>query len=64
MEFNKSMYKTEFDKLLQNRSDKKFFIKKSTAIFKINKFSKKGNDSLDLARFIKDSNQAAKVTGP
>lgn len=60
MEFDKEQYKKEFDKLLKTKSDKKFFIKKSTTTFKINKFSKKGKDSLDLARFVKESNQKAR----
>ena len=60
MEYNKEKYKAEFNKLLKLKSDRKFFIRKSTDTFKINKFIQKGNDSLDLARSIKDSKAKAK----
>tara|TARA_Y100000310_G_scaffold335186_1_gene416616 strand:- start:233 stop:406 length:174 start_codon:yes stop_codon:yes gene_type:complete len=55
MEFDKEHYKEEFEKLLKKKEDKKFYIKKSSSIFKINKFVKKGTDSLELAEFIKNS---------
>lgn len=60
MEFDKKHYKEEFEKLLKRKEDKKFYIKKSSAIFKINKFIKKGTDSLELANYIKDSDKSAK----
>ena len=50
MEFDKEQYKTEFEKLLKTKPDKKFFIKKSSSSFKINKFAKKSIDSLELAK--------------
>ncbi|MBU0666185.1 MAG: hypothetical protein KKB65_01055 [Nanoarchaeota archaeon] len=60
MEFDKETYKEEFEKLLKRKEDKKFYIKKSSSIFKINKFVKKGTDSLELAEFIKKSDKSAK----
>ncbi len=60
MEFNKEYYKSEFEKLLKLKTDGKFFIKESNASFKIGKFAKKGRDSFDLARFIKNSKEKAK----
>ena len=60
MEFNKDYYKEEFSRLLMEKSKTKFFIKKSKNIFKINKFIKKGVDSLELANNIKELNQDAK----
>ena len=58
MELNE--YKEEFEKLLAENGKKKFFIKESNASFKINKFVKKGRDSLSLANHIKNSNENAK----
>ena len=60
MEFDKEFYKEEFEKLLKKKEDRKFYIKKSSAIFKINKFIKKGADSLELANYIKNSDKGAK----
>jgi uncharacterized protein (UPF0332 family) len=60
MEFDKETYKEEFGELLKRKEDKKFYIKKSNSIFKINKFVKKGTDSLELAEFIKNSDKPAK----
>jgi len=60
MEFDKAFYKKEFDRLVSLKSERKFFIKKSNASFKINKFAKKGSDSLELANFINNSKQNAK----
>jgi len=60
MEFDKEFYKKEFEKLLKKKNGKKFYIKKSSAIFKINKFVKKGTDSLELADYIKNSDKGAK----
>jgi uncharacterized protein (UPF0332 family) len=60
MEFNKKRYQQEFNKLLKLNLERKFFIKESNLTFKVSKFSKKGRDSLDLAKFIKNSNQKAK----
>lgn len=59
MEFNKEDYKKEFEKLLARKDSKKFFIRESRAIFKINKFVRKGVDSLSLAKFVKESDQSA-----
>ena len=60
MEFDKEHHKEEFEKLLKKKEDRKFYIKKSSAIFKINKFIKKGTDSLELANYIKTSDKGAK----
>ncbi len=60
MEFNKEEYKKEFERLLKLKGERKFFIKKSSDTFKINKFIKKGTDSLELADSIRNSKQAAK----
>lgn len=60
MGFNKKFYKEEFNKLLNKTKDKKFYIKKSNTMFKINRFIKKGTDSLELINYIKDSNKTAK----
>lgn len=60
MEFDKEFYKAEFERLLKEKEKRKFFIKKSNALFKINKFIKKGTDSFELANFIKSSKQSAK----
>ncbi len=59
MEFNKTYYKEEFESLLNSAKEKKFFIKKSGASFKINKFLKKGIDSFELADFVNKSGLAA-----
>lgn len=60
MEFNKTYYKSEFERLLNSKDKKKFFIKKSNALFKINKFIKKGTDSFELANFVNKSKLTAK----
>ncbi|MBD3361654.1 HEPN domain-containing protein [Candidatus Woesearchaeota archaeon] len=60
MEFNKTYYEKEFEKLLNSKEKKKFFIKKSSASFKINKFIKKGIDSFELADFVNKSKLTAK----
>jgi uncharacterized protein (UPF0332 family) len=60
MEFDKDFYKKEFEKLLKKKEEKKFYIRKSNATFKINKFIKKGTDSLELADYIKNSDKGAK----
>jgi uncharacterized protein (UPF0332 family) len=60
MEFDKDFYKSEFERLLKEKEKRKFFIKRSNATFKINKFIKKGTDSFELANFIKNSKQGAK----
>jgi len=60
MEFDKQYYKREFERLLGLKEEKKFFIKKSNALFKINKFIKKGSDSFELADFVNKSKLAAK----
>jgi uncharacterized protein (UPF0332 family) len=60
MEFDKDFYKTEFERLLKEKEKRKFFIKRSNSIFKINKFIKKGIDSFELANFIITSKQSAK----
>ncbi|MCK5283580.1 MAG: HEPN domain-containing protein [Nanoarchaeota archaeon] len=58
--FDKEHYKKEFERLLKEKSGRKFLIKKSSAAFKINKFSKKGTGSLELAEFVKNSDKKAK----
>jgi len=60
MAFDKKYYKEEFERLLKEKSERKFFIRKSNALFKINKFIKKGTNSFELANYIKNSNQAAR----
>jgi uncharacterized protein (UPF0332 family) len=60
MEFDKEFYKKEFERLLKEKRENKFFIRRSDATFKINKFIKKGTDSLELANFIKNSKQDAR----
>ncbi|MBU1199797.1 MAG: HEPN domain-containing protein [Nanoarchaeota archaeon] len=60
MEFDKEFYEKEFEKLLKKKEGKKFYIKNSSSTFKINKFVRKGTDSLELANLIKDSDKTAK----
>ena len=60
MAFDKECYKKEFERLLKENSKRKFYIKKSNASFKINKFINKGISSFELVNYIKNSNQAAK----
>ena len=60
MNFDKEYYKEEFERLLKERGERKFFIRKSTDMFKIKRFIKKGTNSLELANHIKNSEQAAK----
>jgi len=42
MEFDKESYKQEFEELLNKKTENKFYIQKSSAFFKIDKFVKKG----------------------
>lgn len=51
MEFNKEIYKKEFDEFLKAGR-----IKKSIQTFKINLFLKKAENSLQIAGYIKDIN--------
>jgi len=60
MEFDKDFYEKEFERLLKEKGERKFFIRKSNAAFKINKFIKKGTDSFELVNYIKNSKQSAK----
>lgn len=60
MVFDKEFYKREFERLFQKKEEYKFFIKKSNASFKINKFIKKGTDSFELTNYIRNSKQSAK----
>lgn len=60
MEFNKQHYQKEFERLLKLKQERKFFIKKSNALFKINGFIKKSVNSFELANFINQSKLAAK----
>ena len=60
MEFDKALYKQEFERLLKEKRKDKFFIRKSSETFKIGKFIKKGIDSFELADYIKNSSQSAK----
>lgn len=53
MEFDKEIYKQEFERLLQEGS-----IKKSQETFKIKLFLKKGENSLLIAKFHKDIKQS------
>ncbi|MCK4588973.1 MAG: HEPN domain-containing protein [Nanoarchaeota archaeon] len=60
MEFDKEYYQEEFKRLLSEKRERKFFIKKSNASFKIKKFMIKGMDSFELAEFVNGSDQSAK----
>ena len=60
MEFDKEFYKEEFEKLVRKKEGKKFYIKQSNALFKINKFINKGTNSLELVDYIKNSDKSAK----
>ena len=60
MEFDKDFYEKEFERLIKEKGEHKFFIKRSDAAFKISKFTKKGTDSFELVNFIKNSEQSAK----
>jgi uncharacterized protein (UPF0332 family) len=60
MEFNKENYEKEFNRLIEEKNEKKFFIQRSNSIFKINKFLTKGNDSLKLAKLIVKTEEKAK----
>lgn len=60
MEFDKEYYQKEFERLLSEEREGKFFIKKSNAFFKIKKFTTKGIDSFELAEFISRSDQSAR----
>jgi len=46
--------------MLKMKEERKFFIKKSKAYFKINKFIRKGSDSFELANFLNRSSLSAK----
>lgn len=59
-EFDRQHYREEFNRLLNLKSDRKFFIKKSSALFKMRRYIIKGTDSLALATFIQESGQPAK----
>lgn len=60
VEFNRLYYRDEFERLLNLKSGRKFFIKKSSALFKIRRYITKGTDSLGLACFLQESGQPAK----
>ena len=60
MEFDKEFYKSEFKRLLNKKEERKFYIRESSASFKIKKFIKKGIDSFELANYAKNSEQNAK----
>lgn len=59
MEFDREFYKKEFERLLKEKREHKFFIRESGASFKIKGFSRKGVDSLELAELINRSGKAA-----
>jgi hypothetical protein len=60
MEFDQDFYRKEFERFLNKKNERKFFIKRSKDLFKINKFLKKSVDSLDLAKHIKETDKNAK----
>lgn len=60
MQYKEELYKREFEKLLERKENNKFYIKESNNEFKINKFRKKGRDSLRLAEYISKSKEEAK----
>ena len=57
---NKKFYDKEFSKLLKKESKTKFFIKKSNAKFKIEKYKEKALQNFELVNYILKSNQSAK----
>ena len=63
MSYEKEHYKQEFNKLINRNHHRKFFIKKSKEHYKINKFRKKGIDSLSLAFYIHTTEEKAKDYG-
>ncbi|MDD5086706.1 MAG: HEPN domain-containing protein [Candidatus Nanoarchaeia archaeon] len=60
MGFDKKYYKEEFENLLKEKNKRKFYIKESNSLFKINRYIKKGTESLELAGYIKNSDKDAK----
>jgi hypothetical protein len=60
MKYDKKKYLEEFEKLLNKSAKGKFYIKRSSASFKIDKFLEKGKHSFNLAKFIMHSNEKAK----
>lgn len=60
MQYEKKEYEKEFKKLLEIKQHNKFYIKESENNYKINKFKKKGIDSLKLAQYILESTEEAK----
>lgn len=60
MDFDKTKYKEEFERLLTDNGKKKFFIRQSNASFKVKRFAKKGGDSLALVNYIQNSDEKAK----
>lgn len=52
MNFNKEWYERKFEELLQKSTKEKFFIKSSSATFKINLYQKKGEKSFTIAAFL------------
>ncbi|MBU0535799.1 MAG: hypothetical protein KKE20_02455, partial [Nanoarchaeota archaeon] len=59
MEFDKEEYAKEFERLSVMKKSRKFFIKKSSASFKMKGFIRKGIDSLELADFVARSGKSA-----
>ncbi|MBS3095574.1 HEPN domain-containing protein [Candidatus Woesearchaeota archaeon] len=60
MVFDKKFYMDEFERLLNERKENKFYIRKSDSSFKIRFFIKKGIGGFELANYVKNSRQAAK----
>lgn len=60
MSFDEDHYEQEFERMLNLEYERKFFIRKSKDIFKIRRFISKGNDSLMIAKLIKDSDRSSK----
>jgi len=60
MEFDKEFYKKEFERLLNLNEERKFYIRKSSDAFKIDKFIRKSADSFELADYVRNSKQSAK----
>ncbi len=52
MNFNKEFYEKKFEELLQRKDKRKFFIKPSSATFKIKLYQKKGEKSFIIASFL------------
>ena len=60
MGFDKEYYKEEFERLVDEETGRKYFIRRSSNSFKIKRFIIKAIDSFELANHIKNSKEKAK----